>query len=94
MFQLVYFIYLFSAFVGFIDFIVEPTFSLLTDSTEKIITPLIEEASKTETASYGSSRFGIFSFFASYFIFVMFNNLLWLSSLSLIARLEILRIIR
>ncbi|XP_029790156.1 calcium/calmodulin-dependent 3',5'-cyclic nucleotide phosphodiesterase 1A isoform X1 [Suricata suricatta] len=42
--------------IGFIDFIVEPTFSLLTDSTEKIITPLIEEASKAETASYGSSR--------------------------------------
>ncbi|GAB5575798.1 calcium/calmodulin-dependent 3' [Prionailurus iriomotensis] len=41
---------------GFIDFIVEPTFSLLTDSTEKIITPLIEEASKTETPSYGASR--------------------------------------
>ncbi|XP_025768554.1 dual specificity calcium/calmodulin-dependent 3',5'-cyclic nucleotide phosphodiesterase 1A isoform X5 [Lynx rufus] len=43
--------------IGFIDFIVEPTFSLLTDSTEKIITPLIEEASKTETPSYGASRF-------------------------------------
>ncbi|XP_042805254.1 calcium/calmodulin-dependent 3',5'-cyclic nucleotide phosphodiesterase 1A isoform X2 [Panthera tigris] len=42
--------------IGFIDFIVEPTFSLLTDSTEKIITPLIEEASKTETPSYGASR--------------------------------------
>uniref|UniRef100_M3XT07 Dual specificity calcium/calmodulin-dependent 3',5'-cyclic nucleotide phosphodiesterase 1A n=1 Tax=Mustela putorius furo TaxID=9669 RepID=M3XT07_MUSPF len=42
--------------IGFIDFIVEPTFSLLTDSTEKIITPLIEEASKTDTSSYGASR--------------------------------------
>ncbi|KAJ8416923.1 hypothetical protein AAFF_G00328010 [Aldrovandia affinis] len=30
--------------IGFIDFIVEPTFSVLIDSTEKIITPLIEEA--------------------------------------------------
>uniref|UniRef100_A0A8I3RYV3 Phosphodiesterase n=2 Tax=Canis lupus familiaris TaxID=9615 RepID=A0A8I3RYV3_CANLF len=42
--------------IGFIDFIVEPTFSLLTDSTEKIIIPLIEEASKTDTSSYGASR--------------------------------------
>ncbi|XP_054418416.1 dual specificity calcium/calmodulin-dependent 3',5'-cyclic nucleotide phosphodiesterase 1A isoform X2 [Pteronotus mesoamericanus] len=41
--------------IGFIDFIVEPTFSLLTDSTEKIIIPLIEEDSKTEN-SYGASR--------------------------------------
>uniref|UniRef100_A0A8C2QWU5 Phosphodiesterase n=1 Tax=Capra hircus TaxID=9925 RepID=A0A8C2QWU5_CAPHI len=39
----------------FIDFIVEPTFSLLTDSTEKIIIPLIEEDSKTKTPSYGAS---------------------------------------
>ncbi|XP_070097484.1 dual specificity calcium/calmodulin-dependent 3',5'-cyclic nucleotide phosphodiesterase 1A isoform X2 [Equus przewalskii] len=42
--------------IGFIDFIVEPTFSLLTDSTEKIIIPLIEEDSKTENPSYGASR--------------------------------------
>ncbi|XP_014640152.1 PREDICTED: calcium/calmodulin-dependent 3',5'-cyclic nucleotide phosphodiesterase 1A [Ceratotherium simum simum] len=42
--------------IGFIDFIVEPTFSLLTDSTEKIIIPLIEEASKTENPSYGANR--------------------------------------
>eukprot|EP00069_Balaena_mysticetus_P003395 bmy_04301T0 len=42
--------------IGFIDFIVEPTFSLLTDSTEKIIIPLIEEDSKTKTPSYGASR--------------------------------------
>uniref|UniRef100_A0AC11C6I3 Phosphodiesterase 1A n=1 Tax=Ovis aries TaxID=9940 RepID=A0AC11C6I3_SHEEP len=41
--------------IGFIDFIVEPTFSLLTDSTEKIIIPLIEEDSKTKTSSYGAS---------------------------------------
>uniref|UniRef100_A0A8C5UKL9 Phosphodiesterase n=1 Tax=Microcebus murinus TaxID=30608 RepID=A0A8C5UKL9_MICMU len=38
--------------IGFIDFIVEPTFSLLTDSTEKIVIPLIEEASKAETSPY------------------------------------------
>lgn len=30
--------------IGFIDFIVEPTFSVLIDTTEKIISPLIEEA--------------------------------------------------
>ncbi|XP_072903166.1 dual specificity calcium/calmodulin-dependent 3',5'-cyclic nucleotide phosphodiesterase 1A isoform X2 [Hemitrygon akajei] len=35
--------------IGFIDFIVEPTFSVLTDIAEKIITPLIEEASQSET---------------------------------------------
>uniref|UniRef100_A0A8C7AQH1 3',5'-cyclic-nucleotide phosphodiesterase n=1 Tax=Neovison vison TaxID=452646 RepID=A0A8C7AQH1_NEOVI len=46
--------------IGFIDFIVEPTFSLLTDSTEKIITPLIEEASKTDTSSYGASSLSTF----------------------------------
>ncbi|XP_037395547.1 calcium/calmodulin-dependent 3',5'-cyclic nucleotide phosphodiesterase 1A isoform X1 [Pygocentrus nattereri] len=33
--------------IGFIDFIVEPTFSVLVDTTEKIITPLIEEALKS-----------------------------------------------
>ncbi|XP_004375504.1 dual specificity calcium/calmodulin-dependent 3',5'-cyclic nucleotide phosphodiesterase 1A isoform X1 [Trichechus manatus latirostris] len=38
--------------IGFIDFIVEPTFSLLTDSTEKIVIPLIEEASKAENSSF------------------------------------------
>ncbi|KAM5267782.1 dual specificity calcium/calmodulin-dependent 3',5'-cyclic nucleotide phosphodiesterase 1A isoform 2-T2 [Hipposideros larvatus] len=42
--------------IGFIDFIVEPTFSLLTDSTEKIIIPLIEEDSKTANSSYGAHR--------------------------------------
>nr|XP_045003702.1 calcium/calmodulin-dependent 3',5'-cyclic nucleotide phosphodiesterase 1A isoform X1 [Jaculus jaculus]XP_045003704.1 calcium/calmodulin-dependent 3',5'-cyclic nucleotide phosphodiesterase 1A isoform X1 [Jaculus jaculus]XP_045003705.1 calcium/calmodulin-dependent 3',5'-cyclic nucleotide phosphodiesterase 1A isoform X1 [Jaculus jaculus] len=41
--------------IGFIDFIVEPTFSLLTDSTEKIVIPLIEEASKSESSHYGAS---------------------------------------
>uniref|UniRef100_A0A2K6EJM5 3',5'-cyclic-nucleotide phosphodiesterase n=1 Tax=Propithecus coquereli TaxID=379532 RepID=A0A2K6EJM5_PROCO len=41
--------------IGFIDFIVEPTFSLLTDSTEKIVIPLIEEASKAETSPYVAS---------------------------------------
>ncbi|XP_066543363.1 dual specificity calcium/calmodulin-dependent 3',5'-cyclic nucleotide phosphodiesterase 1A isoform X2 [Amia ocellicauda] len=33
--------------IGFIDFIVEPTFSVLIEATEKIITPLIEEALKS-----------------------------------------------
>ncbi|KAJ3611463.1 hypothetical protein NHX12_021478 [Muraenolepis orangiensis] len=31
--------------IGFIDFIVEPTFTVLTDMTEKIVKPLVEEAS-------------------------------------------------
>ncbi|XP_040417520.1 calcium/calmodulin-dependent 3',5'-cyclic nucleotide phosphodiesterase 1A isoform X3 [Cygnus olor] len=39
--------------IGFIDFIVEPTFSLLTDSMEKIVMPLIEEASKSESPAFG-----------------------------------------
>lgn len=33
--------------IGFIDFIVEPTFSVLVDTTEKIISPLTEEAVKS-----------------------------------------------
>ncbi|XP_074478064.1 dual specificity calcium/calmodulin-dependent 3',5'-cyclic nucleotide phosphodiesterase 1A isoform X1 [Sebastes fasciatus] len=33
--------------IGFIDFIVEPTFTVLTEMTEKIVTPLIEEASRS-----------------------------------------------
>uniref|UniRef100_A0A673W8U5 Phosphodiesterase n=1 Tax=Salmo trutta TaxID=8032 RepID=A0A673W8U5_SALTR len=37
--------------IGFIDFIVEPTFSVLVDTTEKIITPLIED-SQGETHSH------------------------------------------
>ncbi|XP_052582240.1 dual specificity calcium/calmodulin-dependent 3',5'-cyclic nucleotide phosphodiesterase 1A isoform X5 [Peromyscus californicus insignis] len=41
--------------IGFIDFIVEPTFSLLTDSTEKIVIPLIEESSKSASCNYGAS---------------------------------------
>uniref|UniRef100_A0A672JJN6 Phosphodiesterase n=1 Tax=Salarias fasciatus TaxID=181472 RepID=A0A672JJN6_SALFA len=32
--------------IGFIDFIVEPTFTVLTEMIEKIVTPLIEEASQ------------------------------------------------
>ncbi|KAM8806764.1 dual specificity calcium/calmodulin-dependent 3',5'-cyclic nucleotide phosphodiesterase 1A [Eudromia elegans] len=39
--------------IGFIDFIVEPTFSLLTDSMEKIVIPLIGEASKSESPAFG-----------------------------------------
>ncbi|XP_074071662.1 dual specificity calcium/calmodulin-dependent 3',5'-cyclic nucleotide phosphodiesterase 1A isoform X2 [Macrotis lagotis] len=41
--------------IGFIDFIVEPTFSLLTDSTEKIVIPLIEEATKSEHSTFPSN---------------------------------------
>ncbi|XP_076827980.1 dual specificity calcium/calmodulin-dependent 3',5'-cyclic nucleotide phosphodiesterase 1A isoform X2 [Brachyhypopomus gauderio] len=41
--------------IGFIDFIVEPTFSVLTDMTEKIVTPLIDEASRSGLASFRRS---------------------------------------
>ncbi|MEJ1278304.1 hypothetical protein NN561_009226 [Cricetulus griseus] len=41
--------------IGFIDFIVEPTFSLLTDTTEKIVIPLIEESAKSESSNYRPS---------------------------------------
>uniref|UniRef100_A0A8C2VZB0 Phosphodiesterase n=1 Tax=Chinchilla lanigera TaxID=34839 RepID=A0A8C2VZB0_CHILA len=40
--------------VGFIDFIVEPTFTVLTDMTEKIVSPLIDETS--QTAGTGQRR--------------------------------------
>uniref|UniRef100_A0A663LRH1 Phosphodiesterase n=1 Tax=Athene cunicularia TaxID=194338 RepID=A0A663LRH1_ATHCN len=43
--------------IGFIDFIVEPTFSLLTDSMEKIVMPLIEEASKSESPAFGTPSY-------------------------------------
>ncbi|XP_034147487.1 calcium/calmodulin-dependent 3',5'-cyclic nucleotide phosphodiesterase 1A isoform X4 [Esox lucius] len=56
--------------IGFIDFIVVPTFTVLTDMTEKIVTPLIDEASHSlagfrhsslnsiscEDAKWGSQR--------------------------------------
>ncbi|XP_053327921.1 dual specificity calcium/calmodulin-dependent 3',5'-cyclic nucleotide phosphodiesterase 1A [Spea bombifrons] len=41
--------------IGFIDFIVEPTFTLLTDSTEKIVIPLIEEAAKQDHSIFDKS---------------------------------------
>uniref|UniRef100_A0A3Q3K5Q3 Phosphodiesterase n=1 Tax=Monopterus albus TaxID=43700 RepID=A0A3Q3K5Q3_MONAL len=42
--------------IGFIDFIVEPTFSVLIDTTEKVIGPLIEEERKArETGNRRSS---------------------------------------
>ncbi|KAI1899498.1 hypothetical protein AGOR_G00062420 [Albula goreensis] len=45
--------------IGFIDFIVEPTFSVMIDSMEKIISPLVEEAMKTgDTAIRRSSLTG------------------------------------
>lgn len=34
---------------GFIDFIVEPTFSVLTDVAEKSVQPLVDEDSKSKT---------------------------------------------
>uniref|UniRef100_A0A8C7F3T9 Phosphodiesterase n=1 Tax=Oncorhynchus kisutch TaxID=8019 RepID=A0A8C7F3T9_ONCKI len=46
--------------IGFIDFIVEPTFSVLVDTTEKIITPLIEDTLKShDTGVRRSSLTGI-----------------------------------
>uniref|UniRef100_A0A670XV95 Phosphodiesterase n=1 Tax=Pseudonaja textilis TaxID=8673 RepID=A0A670XV95_PSETE len=48
--------------IGFIDFIVEPTFTVLTDMTEKIVTPLIEEASNSGMTGFSSSsdfQFGL-----------------------------------
>uniref|UniRef100_A0A8D0DZT3 3',5'-cyclic-nucleotide phosphodiesterase n=1 Tax=Salvator merianae TaxID=96440 RepID=A0A8D0DZT3_SALMN len=41
--------------IGFIDFIVEPTFTVLTDMTEKIVTPLIEEASRSGMTGFRRS---------------------------------------
>ncbi|OXB83196.1 UNVERIFIED_CONTAM: hypothetical protein H355_001948 [Colinus virginianus] len=40
---------------GFIDFIVEPTFTVLTDMTEKIVTPLIDEASRSGMSGFRRS---------------------------------------
>ncbi|XP_068863962.1 dual specificity calcium/calmodulin-dependent 3',5'-cyclic nucleotide phosphodiesterase 1C isoform X2 [Aphelocoma coerulescens] len=41
--------------IGFIDFIVEPTFTVLTDMTEKIVTPLIDEASHSGMSGFRRS---------------------------------------
>ncbi|XP_049421606.1 dual specificity calcium/calmodulin-dependent 3',5'-cyclic nucleotide phosphodiesterase 1A [Epinephelus fuscoguttatus] len=41
--------------IGFIDFIVEPTFTVLTEMIEKIVTPLIEEASRSGLAGFRRS---------------------------------------
>ncbi|XP_062425507.1 dual specificity calcium/calmodulin-dependent 3',5'-cyclic nucleotide phosphodiesterase 1C isoform X5 [Rhea pennata] len=41
--------------IGFIDFIVEPTFTVLTDMTEKIVTPLIDEASRSGLSGFRRS---------------------------------------
>ncbi|XP_056599718.1 dual specificity calcium/calmodulin-dependent 3',5'-cyclic nucleotide phosphodiesterase 1C [Triplophysa dalaica] len=38
--------------IGFIDFIVIPTFTVLTDMTEKIVTPLIDEATSSGLAGF------------------------------------------
>ncbi|XP_075055346.1 dual specificity calcium/calmodulin-dependent 3',5'-cyclic nucleotide phosphodiesterase 1B isoform X3 [Mixophyes fleayi] len=37
--------------IGFIEFIVDPTFSVLTDVAEKIVLPLVEEGSKSKLAA-------------------------------------------
>ncbi|XP_072566733.1 dual specificity calcium/calmodulin-dependent 3',5'-cyclic nucleotide phosphodiesterase 1C isoform X2 [Paramormyrops kingsleyae] len=41
--------------IGFIDFIVEPTFTVLTDMTEKIMTPLIDDASRSGLTGFRRS---------------------------------------
>ncbi|XP_047424699.1 calcium/calmodulin-dependent 3',5'-cyclic nucleotide phosphodiesterase 1C-like [Mugil cephalus] len=41
--------------IGFIDFIVEPTFTVLTEMIEKIVTPLMEEASSSTLAVFRNS---------------------------------------
>ncbi|XP_031808575.1 calcium/calmodulin-dependent 3',5'-cyclic nucleotide phosphodiesterase 1C isoform X2 [Sarcophilus harrisii] len=41
--------------VGFIDFIVEPTFTVLTDMTEKIVSPLIDEPSQPDGTGHRRS---------------------------------------
>ncbi|XP_045916161.1 calcium/calmodulin-dependent 3',5'-cyclic nucleotide phosphodiesterase 1C-like [Micropterus dolomieu] len=41
--------------IGFIDFIVEPTFTVLMEMIEKIVTPLIEEASRSGLAGFRRS---------------------------------------
>uniref|UniRef100_G3N7F2 Phosphodiesterase n=1 Tax=Gasterosteus aculeatus aculeatus TaxID=481459 RepID=G3N7F2_GASAC len=38
--------------IGFIDFMVEPTFTVLTEMMEKTVTPLVEEASRSGTAAF------------------------------------------
>lgn len=43
-------------FSGFIDFIVVPTFTVLTDMMERIVTPLIDEASHSGLAGFRRSR--------------------------------------
>ncbi|KAF0026974.1 hypothetical protein F2P81_021711 [Scophthalmus maximus] len=43
--------------IGFIDFIVEPTFSVLIDTTEKVIGPLIDEDRKARESGNRKSRY-------------------------------------
>lgn len=48
---------MFSLCAGFIDFIVEPTFSGLIDTAEKVIGPLIEEERKAKETGNRRSRY-------------------------------------
>ena len=43
--------------VGFIDFIVEPTFSILIDATEKVMLPLIDEERLARKSGLRRSRY-------------------------------------
>ena len=42
---------------GFIDFIVEPTFSILIDATEKVMLPLIDEERLARKSGLRRSRY-------------------------------------
>lgn len=55
--------------VGFIDFIVEPTFSVLVDMTEKVIGPLIEEERKARETGTRRSRYyyKAYGYYANYY---------------------------
>lgn len=48
---------------GFIDFIVEPTFSGLVDTAEKVIGPLIEEERQAKESGNRRTRYYYYSFF-------------------------------
>lgn len=52
----IYFVLAFLA-AGFIDFIVEPTFTVLIDTTEKVIGPLIDEDRKAKETGNRRSRY-------------------------------------
>lgn len=63
---LLFFLYFFDRSVvpaGFIDFIVEPTFSGLIDTAEKVIGPLIEEERQAKESGNRRTRYYYYSLF-------------------------------